>query len=180
MDFKEEPLSGESSPKSPPDSPESPSTDELLITPDSANVPLDVKLKDLDSKQNMRLYLMKSWNVMSQSAGNVPELSNSEIRKLLMSPPQSPSINSTSKEATSVAFTNALDEHLDSTNDSDALVMALEEENVDSIAGAAAPTLKTLKSPMNDGLYTYWAVVKTTASSTSVSAAAPNYLAKFR
>lgn len=184
------------------------------------DLPLDMKLKELESKQNLRLYLMKSWNVM-QSAGNVPELSNSEIRKLLMSPPQSPSINSTSKDAvatsvgapsaTTTTAADSIEDQLDSTNDSDTLVMALEEDHVNcsggnnavnrSAAGAEkdviTTTLRTLKSPLNDGMFTYWAVVKTqstgsAASSTSPSATATrtsagpgnpnnnnNYLSKF-
>lgn len=184
------------------------------------DLPLDMKLKELESKQNLRLYLMKSWNVM-QGAGNVPELSNSEIRKLLMSPPQSPSINSTSKDAvatsvgapsaTTTTAADSIEDQLDSTNDSDTLVMALEEDHVNcsggnnavnrSAAGAEkdviTTTLRTLKSPLNDGMFTYWAVVKTqstgsAASSTSPSATATrtsagpgnpnnnnNYLSKF-
>lgn len=174
---------------------------------DDDNLPLDImKLKELESKQNLRLYLMKSWNVMQSVGTSVPELSNAEIGKLLMSPPQSPSINSTCKEAviestttsvTSATASNSIEEHLDSTNDSDTLVMALEDDHVslmsrDSSASnrakkrctstaTAATTLKTLNSPLNDGLYTYWAVVKSSTVPTSSPgvSAGPNYLAKF-
>lgn len=163
------------------------------------DLPLDMKLKDLESKQNLRLYLMKSWNVM-QSAGNVPELSNSEIRKLLMSPPQSPSINSTSKDAvaTSVGAPSAtittaadsIEDQLDSTNDSDTLVMALEEDHVNCSGGGnnalnrsgsagaekdvITTTLRTLKSPLNDGMFTYWAVVKTQSTGSASSSTSPS------
>lgn len=177
------------------------------------DMPLDMKLKELESRQNLRLYLMKSWNVM-QSAANVPELSNSEIRKLLMSPPQSPSINSTSSggedaatsapviTTTTPSRNASIDEPLDSTNDSDTLVMALDEDHVNCSSNnnsskgkeemvvakdAIATTLKTLKAPLNDGIYTYWAVVKTqqqqqqqqntsaTAISSSSSSSANNF-----
>lgn len=160
--------------------------------------PLDIKRKELDSKQNLRLYLMKSWNVLhsgTTTTGNlVSEFSNSEIRKLLMSPPQSPSINSTSREVATSATESAgtssffssnavLEEHLDSTNDSDMLVMALEDDHVplgcqsnatnkcNSSSSSQGTTLKTLKSPLNDGVYTYWAVVKTTTTTAPCTAA---------
>lgn len=171
--------------------PEIPSPIEPLLGDDQQS--LEMKLRDIDSKQNLRLYLMKSWNVM-QSAGNVPELSNSEIRKLLMSPPQSPSINSTSKEAATSASASApcIEEQLDSTNESDTLVMALDDDDEDGGGGGeelqnfVAPTtttLKTLNPPLNDGIYTYWAVVKAQSTTTAAAAAAGsmssnNYLAK--
>lgn len=128
----------------------------------------------LDSNSNhLRLYLMK-YTKMQQ---NYPkELSSCEVRKLLVSPPQSPSINSTSREV-SVSTSESViafegpddDQQLDSTNDSDALVMAVEEESMSEIR---ATTLKTLQSPLNDGIYTYWAVVKTTTAPTATSALA--------
>lgn len=168
--------------------PEIPSPIEPLLGDDQQS--LEMKLRDIDSKQNLRLYLMKSWNVM-QSAGNVPELSNSEIRKLLMSPPQSPSINSTSKEAATSASAPCIEEQLDSTNESDTLVMALDDDDEDGGGGGeelqnfVAPTtttLKTLNPPLNDGIYTYWAVVKAQSTSTAAAAAGSmssnNYLAK--
>lgn len=149
---------------------------------------LEMKLKDLESKQNLRLYLMKSWNVMPGHAGNVPELSNSDIRKLLMSPPQSPSINSTSKEA-ATSGSAPIEEQLDSTNESDNLVMALDDDDEadgDELKDLATTTsttttLKTLNPPLNDGIYTYWAVVKAqsaTAAATTGSLSSNNYLAK--
>lgn len=190
----------------------------------SSDQSVDAKVQDFDSKNNLRLYLMKSWNLM-QNAAPPPEFTNSEIRKLLLSPPQSPSINSTSKEgchpqpqATSVVITpmQILDEPTASTtmtalnsssaNDSlasDALFIAEDEPNYSilnksscssseeegggdggdcstaKMTAAATTTfldgqlnyrsvaattstitsLKTLKSPLSDGLYTYWAVV---------------------
>lgn len=158
----------------------------------------------LDARQSLRFFMMKA-----QNASSVPELSNSEIKKLLMSPPQSPSINSTSKEAASATSAPRVTETEDKEEESDsddALVMALPGEVTGhrSSAGAGSvlnsssgsskrsnestecistttstTTLKTLSSPLNDGVYTYWAVVKTQNTGPSgISTGSSNYLAK--
>lgn len=203
--------------------------------------PVDMKLQDLDARHNLRLYLMKSWNLLQQNSPPA-EFTNSEIRKLLMSPPQSPSINSTSKEvmlATSAAAAAAPLRILDgaeepvavaalnssSGNDSfssDALFIAEDEPNYSilnkrtiscsgsseeeddddpeaeeeadcstataaatrvadggqfnyrSLPATSSTSLKTLKSPLNDGIYTYWAVV-TQADPSSSTQTTGNY-----
>lgn len=202
VDFKQEPP--EDQPATPSDHFDSGRQQQVHSSPHTVvttgDLPLDAKFKELESKQNLRLYLMKSWNVLQSGGGQTTaELTNSEIRKLLMSPPQSPSINSTSKEATTGALINSSghssflggdDQDLDSTNDSSdttALVMALEDDQQqnqqhqqshhqhfvlqtspastkDKDRDVAQTILKTLQSPLSDGIYTYWAVVKASAA----------------